>query len=468
MRSASRMRPLRVWLCAALLGASSVHAEPPSAPLATPAPSSEPTLPFERIQLKNGLTVLLSEDHRLPQVAVNVWYHVGAANQGPGQSGFAHLFEHMMFSGAKHLPKPPLQMLEAVGVPTSAANGTTDFDRTNYFEVVPTQQLPLALWIESERMGFLLDTLDEHKLQIQRDVVSNERRQRYENRPYGQASIRLCNLLFPNDHPYHACVIGEIGEIQAAKLESVRDFFRAYYRPSNASLAIVGDFDPKVAKELVTRYFETLPSGAPIPAPKVTVAPINGVVSETLTDTHAVVPQAIIAWHGTRPYAEDDMAGDVLSLVLGSGRTSRLYKTLVLEQQIAADVSANNPSLRLGGYFAVGATAVMGHTWQELREECLRQVREVREHGITAQELARARRQLLAMKLKQMERIGGFGGKADLLNELEMYVGDPGFLPQYLERVRKVTAEDVQKFAQKYLVEDHRVELSVVPAGGGK
>ena len=432
------------------------------------ASAADAELKFEKYKLPNGLTVILSEDHRLPQVAVNVWYHVGAANQAPHQSGFAHLFEHMMFSGARDLPKPPIQLLESVGVSTSAMNGTTDYDRTNYFEVVPSQYLPLALWMESERMGFLLDTLDAKKLQIQRDVVSNERRQRFENRPYGPAAIKLCDLLYPKPHPYHGCVIGEIGDIQAASLEDVRAFFRTYYVPSNASISIVGDFDPKTARALLEKYFNTLPSPGPVLAPLAPYLPDLGVQRETLEDARAAVPRVVLAWRGTRPYAEDDVVGDLLSLVLGQGKTSRLYRGLVQTQQIAGDVSASNSSLRLGGYFEVAATALKGHSADQVRESALKIVRELRDHGPRPEELERARRQLLAMRLRQMERIGGFGGKADLLNELEMYTGDPGSLPHLLEEIRKTTPADLQAFAKKYLVEDQRLELTVVPPAEAK
>ena len=224
------------------------------------ARASDPEIKFQKYQLPNGLTVILSEDHRLPQIAVDVWYHVGAANQTPGKSGFAHLFEHMMFSGSKHVQPSPIQVLEAVGA--SRLNGTTNFDRTNYFEVVPANQLAVALWVESDRMGYLLDTLDEKKLKVQRDVVSNEKRQNYDNRPYGPSGLRICDLLFPKPHPYYECVIGDIADIQAASVEDVRQFFRTWYGPQNASLAIVGDFDPKAARDLVRKYFGSIPRGA--------------------------------------------------------------------------------------------------------------------------------------------------------------------------------------------------------------
>src|SRR6516165_5359375 len=243
--------------------------------LAPALPAAEPTLKFEKYTLKNGLTVLLSEDHRLPQVAVDIWYHVGAANQVPGKSGFAHLFEHMMFSGAKHIGPAPFKILEGVGTSAGAmANGTTNFDRTNYFEVVPATELPTALWLESDRMAFLLDTLDEKKLAVQRDVVSNERRQSYENRPYGTARLHQCDLFFPKPHPYYDCVIGTISEIQSASMDDLRSFFRQYYAPNNASLAIVGNFDPAQAKAMVEKYFGDIPRQADVVVPNIPQPPL--------------------------------------------------------------------------------------------------------------------------------------------------------------------------------------------------
>src|SRR6266481_9167929 len=253
-----------------------------SVALAFAARAADPEIKFEKYTLPNGLTVILSEDHRLPQVAVDVWYHVGAANQTPGHSGFAHLFEHMMFSGSKHVQPSPIQVLEAVGA--SGLNGTTNFDRTNYFEVVPAKQLAVALWVESDRMGYLLDTLDEKKLKVQRDVVSNEKRQSYDNRPYGSSGLRLCDLLFPKPHPYYECVIGDIADIQAASVHDVKQFFSTWYGPQNASLAIVGDFDPKVAKELVEKYFSPIPRGPDVKLTDVPQPDIGRLVKETLED----------------------------------------------------------------------------------------------------------------------------------------------------------------------------------------
>jgi predicted Zn-dependent peptidase len=422
-------------------------------------------IPFEKYQLPNGLTVILSEDHRLPQVAVDIWYHVGAANQTPGKSGFAHLFEHMMFSGSKHVG-PQLFVLEGIGTSAGGmANGTTSNDRTNYFEVVHSTELPTALWLESDRMAFLLDTLDEKKLAVQRDVVSNERRQTYENRAYGTAQLRVCDLLYPRPHPYFNCVIGTIAEIQSASLEDLHAFFRQYYGPNNASLALVGDFDPAQARELIAKYFGPIPRGGEVQPPDVAQPMLKGLVEERLEDRVATVPLLAMVWNGIRPFHPDEPAGDVLAEILGGGKTSRLYRKLVYGTGLASSVSASNDTVLLGGSFEVWITAKEGHGVAELRPVAQQVIDEVRSKGVTAQETERAQRKILAAKLRGVERIGGFGGKADLLNQYEMLKGDPGFLAQDLARYRAVTPEAVQAFARKYLPDDRRLILDVEPAG---
>ncbi len=426
------------------------------------ARASDPEIKFEKYQLPNGLTVILSEDHRLPQVAVDIWYHVGAANQTPGHSGFAHLFEHMMFSGSKHVQPSPIQVLESVGA--SGLNGTTSFDRTNYFEVVPSNQIAAALWVESDRMGYLLDTLDEQKLKIQRDVVSNEKRQSYENRPYGLAGLRLCDLLFPKPHPYYECVIGDISDVQAASAADVRQFFRTWYGPQNASLAIVGDFDPAVVKQLVQKYFGPIPRGPDVKQPDVPQPPIRGMVKETIEDKLAEVPRLILAWKGVRQYTDEEPPGDVLGDVLGAGKTSRLYKALVFERQLASGVSASDVTLGLGGWFQITITAAQGHTIDEIRPVVAQILSDVRQEGVSAEEVERAKRNIIANRLRTVERIGGFGGKADLLNNYEVFVGDPGYLPRDIARYRAVTPQAVQAFARKFLLPEQHIELDVVPA----
>jgi zinc protease len=444
---------------------SSAAAAAALALVAFAARATDPEIKFEKYKLKNGLTVILSEDHRLPQVAVDIWYHVGAANQAPGKSGFAHLFEHMMFSGSKHVQPSPFKVLESIGTTGgSMANGTTNFDRTNYFEVVASSELPTALWIESDRMAFLLDTLDEKKLKIQRDVVSNERRQSVENRPYGEEFVRICDLLYPAPHPYFECVIGSIEEIQGASLEDLKSFFRQFYGPNNASLALVGDFDPAVAKKLVEQYFGPVASPPAVKRPDVPQPQLSTVVRETIQDRLAEVPRFDLVWTGTRPFAADQAAGDVLGEVLGGGKTSRLYKSMVFDKQVASDVDAGSVALGLGGWFSIGAVAKNGHTAEELEPLLQEAIDEVKKNGPTQEEVDRAVRKFVAQKSRQVERLGGFGGKADVLNLYETMLGDPGFLPRDIARFRAVTPERVQAFARKYLPDGARLELTVTPA----
>jgi zinc protease len=439
------------------------------APLALAAQlaSHDPSIPFEKYQLPNGLTVILSEDHRLPQVAVDIWYHVGAANQSPGKSGFAHLFEHMMFSGAKHIGPSPFKILEGVGTSAGAmANGTTNYDRTNYFEVVPSTELPTALWLESDRMAFLLDTLDEKKLAVQRDVVSNERRLNYENRPYGTAQLRECDLFYPKPHPYYDCVIGTIAEIQSASMDDLRSFFRTYYAPNNASLAIVGNFDPAQAKALVEKYFGAIPRQADVTAPDIAQPQLPGVVKETIQDQVAKIPRLDLGWVSVKQFDPDEPAGDVLARILGVGKASRLYQELVQRRQIASEVDADNDTAALGGVFGIQVTVKQGHTTQELAPVIEQILDDVRKNGVTADEVERATRVIVAGKLRGLERIGGFGGKADLLNRYQTFRGDPGYLSNDLARYRAVTVDAVKAFANKYLSTERRAILDVEPAGG--
>ena len=435
------------------------------AALAEPARAADPTIAFEKYQLGNGLTVILSEDHRLPQVAIDIWYHVGAANQEPGRSGFAHLFEHVGFSGSRHVQPSSWKIFEDVGSKAGAlVNGTTNFDRTNFFEVLPSSELPTALWVEADRMGYLLDTLDEQKIKVQRDVVSNEKRQTTENVPYGLAEVRICDILFPKPHPYYECVIGDIADIQAASPADVKGYFKKYYGPNNATLSIVGDFDRGDAKALVQKYFADIPRGPDVKVPDVPMPLLTSVVKERFEDKLAELPRLTLVWNGVRIYSEDEAAGDVLSRILGDGKTSRLYRSLVVDKKVASAVAASDQTAGLGGWFQIDATAAHGHTVAELQPLVQQIVDDVRKAGVTDEEVARAKTNLVANVLRNSERIGGFGGKADLLAAYQTYLGDPGWLPKDLARYRAVTAEQVKAFANKYLVDDRRIELDIEPA----
>ena len=335
---------------------------------------------FEKYTLPNGLEVILSEDHRLPLVAVNLWYHVGPANEDPGRTGFAHLFEHMMFQGSKHVPGDTHFQLARRAPARSDVNGTTDFDRTNYFETMPANQLELALWLESDRMGYLLDQVDQANLSNQQDVVRNERRQSVENQPYGIVEEALFHQLFPKEHPYYASVIGSHADIQAAKLDDVKNFFKLYYAPNNASLAIVGDIDKAATKALVEKYFGTLKQGQPVPKPSVQTPPITAERRAVVQD-RVELPRVYMAWLTPPIFKPGDADADIAATALGGGQSSRLYKKLVYEKQIAQDVSAAQYSLMLGSVFQITATARPGHTAEELEKAIDEELATFRQNG---------------------------------------------------------------------------------------
>jgi zinc protease len=420
-----------------------------------------PQVEFEKYTLPNGLEVILSEDHRLPLVAVNLWYHVGPANEEAGRTGFAHLFEHMMFQGSKHVPGDThFRLLEGAG--GSDLNGTTDFDRTNYFETVPANQLELALWLESDRMGYLLDQVNQENLTNQKDVVRNERRQSTENSPYGIVEEELIQLLFPEGHPYHGNIIGSHADIQAAQLEDVRNFFKLYYAPNNASIAIVGDIDPDETKALVERYFGTLARGEPVSKPSVDT-PVIAAERRAVVQDRVELPRIYMAWITPPFYAPGDAEADIASVALGGGRSSRLYKSLVHEQQIAQDVQASQYSLTLGSIFQIQATARPGHTADELEQAIDSEVAVFRNVGPDQSEVDRARNTLETRTIQRLETLGGFGGVADLLNRYNHHLGDPGYLADDLQRYRDATPESVHEFAERYLAPSARVVVHGVP-----
>ncbi|MCY1083554.1 M16 family metallopeptidase [Archangium lansingense] len=424
------------------------------------------TIPYETYKLPNGLEVILAQDKKLPVVAVNVWYHVGAYNEQPGRTGFAHLFEHMMFQGSKHVPDDVhIAMLEQVGA--NDLNGTTNYDRTNYFETVPTNHLATALWLESDRMGFLLDALDEKKLHTQQEVVKNERRQGVETRPYGLAQEKLWQALFPAPHPYHGKVIGSMADLDAATMEDVKGFFRKWYAPSNATLAVVGDFEPKEARALIEKYFGTLPSGPKPEKPQVAPVKLTGETVIRHDEKVGTLPQVTMAWLTPAYLSEGDATADVLANALGTGKSSRLYKRLVLEKGLAQNVSATQTSLGAQSVFTVEAVARPGVSSDALAKEMDAVLEEVRRGGMTQQELDRARTRFETQMLAGLQSVGGFGGKADVLQSYNHYQGDPGFLGEDLARYDAVTADKVRDFAREYLKPDARVVVHAVPAQKG-
>ena len=420
-----------------------------------------PKVAFEKYRLDNGLEVILSQDRRLPLVAVNLWYHVGPANEKPGQTGFAHLFEHMMFQGSKHVPPDAhFRLLEGAGA--SEINGTTDFDRTNYFQTVPSNQLALALWLESDRMGFLLEKIDQAMLTNQQDVVRNERRQWLENQPYGIVGERLMQTLFPKGHPYYASVIGSHVDLQSIALEDVRSFFRQFYSPNNASLAIVGDFEAAEAKALVDKYFGALKRGPEVSKPAVETPPLTAERRVTVTDT-VELPKVHMAWLTAPIFQPGDAEAMVAASLLGQGRSSRLYKRLVYEKQLAQSVNARQYSLVLGSTFEIEAIARPGNTADEIESAIDAELAALAANGPGIEEVERARNGIETEIVRGLERLGGFGGVADRLNLYNHYLGDPAYLPQDIARIRRVTPADVRSFAQRYLRRSSRVVVHGVP-----
>ena len=424
-------------------------------------PSDIPKLDVEKYTLPNGLEVILSEDHRVPLVGVDVWYHVGPAHEAPGRTGFAHLFEHMMFQGSKHIESDAHFRLLA-GAGASGVNGTTNFDRTNYFETMPSNQLELALWLESDRMGYLLETVDQAKLSNQQDVVRNERRQSYENRPYGIVQEAMFQALFPQGHPYHGMVIGSHADIQAAKLDDVRDFFRQYYAPNNATIAIAGDIDKAATKKLIEKYFGTLKRGPTVPPVNVKTAPITS-EKRLVVEDRVELPRIYMAWITPPFFKEGDADADIAASVLGQGRVSRLYKTLEYDKQIAQNVTAYQYSTMLGSIFAIEATARPGKTLKELEEVINAEIELLRTKGPTTAEVDRARNVLETQIFNGLQLVGGFGGVADQLNLYNHYTGNPNYLTEDIMRRRRVTPESVRQFAQRYLAPNARVVVHGIP-----
>ena len=427
--------------------------------------AASPTLvQSETYTLPNGLTVILTQDKRLPIVGVNLWYHVGGANETPGRSGFAHLFEHLMFQGSKHRTGNEQDfagLLEAAG--SSDLNASTWNDRTNYFETLPANRLELALWLESERMAFLLDGLDQTKLDTQREVVRNERRQSVENTPYGKAEIRLVELLFPKPHPYHGAVIGSHEDLQAATLEDVKSFFRTFYVPANASLVIAGDFDPAKARALVEKYFGPIPKSPRPPAPLVNTLPIKQQVRESLTDD-VQLSRIFVGVIAPSAWTDEGFAYDVAQEILTGGKTGRLYRTLIFERQVAQDVDMATDKSTFGSASEIRVTVKPGHLPAEAEALLDAELDKLARTPPTEAELRRAQRNIEARLYRGLERLNGNGSRADLLNALQMWRGDPDFVNQLVARYRAVTPAQVQEAVRRFLNKDARVVLTVNPA----
>jgi zinc protease len=425
----------------------------------TAAAQGIPPLTNERYTLDNGLTVILHEDRSTPMVAVNVWYRVGSGDEQPGRTGFAHLFEHVMFMGSEHVPVGAFdQWLEAAGANN---NGSTTRDRTNYFEWMPSNALPLALWLEADRMGWLLPTMDQPKLDVQRDVVKNERRQSYDNVPYGRAFETILAAVFPAGHPYSWPTIGSMADLSAASLEDVKQFFRTYYAPNNATLAIAGDFNRDSVKVWVQRYFGEIPRGPAMPsrpAPREVTIPKDTFL---VLEDKVQLPRLYYSWPSAKAFHADDASLDLLAYVLAGDKNSRLYKRLVYEMQVAQDVSAFQVSGRLAGLFSVTVTPKPGQSPARMAQLVNEEIRKLGAQGITDRELARAQNTYRAQFLDQLASVNG---KADQLNFYDYFAGTPDYVRQDAARYDAVSAADVQRVGRDYLGKP-KVVLTVVPEG---
>ena len=419
------------------------------------------TITVEKHTLSNGLDVLLHEDHTCPIVAVNLWYHVGSKNERPGHTGFAHLFEHLMFEGSEHHDKGYFQPLQAAG---ASLNGSTNADRTSYWEVVPSNALELALWMESDRLGYLLPALTEAKFTNQRDVVLNERRQNYENRPYGLAPMVMLAALFPPDHPYHWTTIGEVADLNAARLEDVRSFFSSYYHAGNVSLALAGDIEAEDALALARAYFEDLPPGPPV-APVRPAPAALGAERRLLLEDRVELPRLSLAWLTVPMFDAGDADLDLAADVLANGKTSRLYRRLVYEARVATDVSASQSSREIASFFQLTATAAPGVTLTDLEHVIVDEIARLAADGPTADEIDRGRIQAEAQFMLRVQTVGGFGGKSDQLNAYNMLVGDPAFFERDLARYHTVTSASLRDTVRDYLDHRRQVTLSIVPRG---
>ena len=440
------------------------HAQAP----ATAAAARTIAVPFTQFTLPNGLHVILREDHTVPLATVNVWYHVGSAREKPGRTGFAHLFEHLMFEGSGHVKEGDFDtLLEGAG---GTNNGSTETDRTNYYIDLPSNALDLALFLESDRMGFLLDAMSPERVNGQRDVVKNERRENYENAPYGMAQIEIDKLLYPEGHPYRWPTIGYMEDLTAASYDDVVEFFRKYYQPANASLVVAGDIDPVKARAMVEKWFSDVKPGAgpvaPIEHPQ---AFLSGVQRKTIQD-RVQLPRLYMSWLTPSHFAPGDAELDVVAQILAGGKNSRLYKRLVYDLQIAQDVSAFQASAALGSQFQVIVTArpaQSGTTAAALADRIRgivdEEIGKLQAAPPSVREFERAINQIEAAAYNQMERVGGFGGIGDRLNAYYFATGNPDYFNEDLSRYRSLFATDVRAAAAYWLPSGRRVELIVEP-----
>lgn len=426
------------------------------------AQPADPKITYERYQLPNGLEVILSPDKSVPLVSVSVWYHVGSGYEVHGKSGFAHLFEHMVFQGSKHVGDDKhFDILKQIG--SSTVNGSTNPDRTNYFEVVPSNQLETALWLESDRMGFLLEKLTDKSLANQIDVVRNERRQRYDNVPYGKARFAMYRALYPEGHPYRHLTIGKHEDLEAASVDDVKGFFKTWYVPANATLTLTGDFDVPQAKQLVAKWFGSFPKSE---KPKVVPVPAPPIKAQELAvdDEFAKQRQITFAWHTPAYYAEGDAELDVVANALTREGPGRLYKALVYDRPLAVGVSAFQASAQFSSIFQVSVTLRPEASIDEVKRIVAAEIARVGKEPLTAKEIARV---VAANEAGMVRRLESLLARGETLHGYNHYLGDPGRLSWDLDRYRNTTAEKIRATAAKYLLPDRMVTVITNPVSKG-
>ena len=427
--------------------------------VATPLAAQQVSIPHTTFTLPNGLRVIVAEDHSAPLASVNVWYHVGSGYERPGRTGFAHLFEHIMFEGSGNVAEGDFDnLLEAAG---ARNNGSTNTDRTNYYEVMPSNAVELALWLEADRMGALLDAMDQSKLDGQREVVKNERRERYENAPYGMLRETAVALLYPEGHPYSWTTIGSMADLDAAELDDVMGFFRTFYAPNNATVAVVGAVDPAQVRAWTERYFGWIPAGEPVERPALEVPQIAR-TTHTVLEDRVSLPELTLIWRTGPRFSADEAAVDALASILTEGKSSRLYRRLVYDEQVAVFTYASNEAALLSGDLWMRIRAVPGTDLDVIRTAVDEEVARLAAAPPSQEELDRVVNGLVTGFVRGLETVEG---KAEQLNHYQYYAGQPGFSEQDLARYRALTPADVQRAAQQYLHGRNRVVISIVPQG---
>jgi zinc protease len=416
---------------------------------------------FEKYELPNGLDVILYEDHSIPMVTVNILYHVGSKNEKPGRTGFAHLFEHMMFQGSEHFNRPYSEGIVKYG---GRRNGGTNSDLTMYYENMPSNYLEKTLWLEADRMGYLLPAVVQERFDTQISVVTNEKKQRYDDQPYGKVQEIYRKLIFPANHPYSWTTIGRVEDLEAATLEDVHEFFKTYYTPSNASLCIAGDFNPADAKKWVENYFGPISAGPAIERMKQWVPVLSEEIRATVED-NVSLPRLYMVWHTPPQYAPGHAEFELLTDILGDGKTSRLYSTLVYDLQIAQDIKVSQVDREIGCTFHITVTAKDGHTLEEIESEIDILLAELLTNGVSPNELERVKASHEADFIRKLQYIGGFNGRAARLNEYNTFLGDPAKLVWDKDRYTNVTTDDILSYVRDFLKPSSRLVLYVVPFG---